>query len=222
MQRSHLLAATASLALILTAAVAVAEPQVYKLDPNHTQVGFSIRHFFSKVPGQFNKFDGQISLDEKNPGNSSVEATIEATSIDTNNEKRDNHLRSADFFEVEKFPSLTFKSTKVTAAGDKKLQVAGDLTIHGVTKPVVLDVEMLGAGTVAIGGQSMSRAGFEATTRINRKDYGLLWNRNLDQGGTLLGDDVDITILVEAVKAEAPKADAKPAATPAPPAATKK
>jgi polyisoprenoid-binding protein YceI len=215
MQPSRFLAATTSLALFLTAAVALADPQVYKLDGNHTQVGFNVRHFFSKVPGQFNKFDGQISLDEKNWANSSVEATIDAASVDTNNEKRDAHLKSADFFEVEKYPTLTFKSTKVTPAGEGKLKVDGDLTIRGVTKPVVLDVDVLGAGQVAIGGNSMSRAGFEAKTRVNRKDFGILWNKNLDQGGTLLGDDVDIVILVEAMKAEPPKAaDAKPAATP--------
>jgi len=216
MQRSRFLAATASLALFLSAAMAAAEPQVYKLDGSHTQVGFSVRHFFSKVPGQFDKFDGEIQLDDKNWANSSVNATIDATSIDTNNEKRDGHLKSPDFFDVAKYPTLTFKSTKVTSAGEGKLQVAGDLTIRDVTKPVVLDVDILGSGQIAIQGNTMTRAGFEARTRINRKDYGILWNRTLDQGGTMLGDDVDIVILVEAVKPQPPKEEAKPAATPAP------
>ena len=217
MKRMRFLVATSSLALVLSAAVAAAQPVLYNLDGSHTQVGFSVRHFFSKVPGQFNKFDGKIMLDEKNWANSSVEATIDAASVDTNNEKRDGHLKSADFFEVEKYPTLTFKSTKVTSPSQGKLQVAGDLTIRGVTKPVVLDVDYLGSGAVAIQGNSMSRAGFEARTRVNRKDFGIVWNRNLDQGGTLLGDDVDIVIMVEAMqpRPEAAKADAaKPAAAP--------
>ena len=219
MRRSRFLAATVSLALILLAAAASAQPISYKLDPNHTEVGFSVRHFFSRVPGKFNKFEGTIQLDEKNWANSSVNATIDASSVDTNAEKRDNHLRTADFFDVEKYPTLTFKSTKVTPAGDKKLKVEGDLTIRGVTKPVVLDVDYLGAGDLNMGGgrPPMNKAGFEAKTKINRKDFGIVWNRAMDQGGAMLGDDVDIAILVEADKFD-PNAAAPAAAAPAKPA----
>jgi polyisoprenoid-binding protein YceI len=198
------------------AAPSFAAPKTFRLDPAHTVVGFSVRHFFSKVPGRFNQFEGTIQLDEQNWGASSVEATIQAASIYTNQERRDNHLRSADFFDVEKFPTLNFKSTKITPGADNTLQVAGDLTIHGVTKPAVLDVSFLGSGPVSIGGKgSMERAGFEATTKVNRKDFGLVWNRTLDQGGTMLGDDVTINIQVEAMDAAAmkpPDAAAKPVA----------
>lgn len=207
----------AVLALSLAmAAPSIAAPKTLKLDPAHTVVGFSVRHFFSKVPGRFNQFEGTIQLDEKDWAASSVEATIQSASIYTNNEKRDGHLKSADFFDVEKFPTLTFKSTNVTPGADNTLQVAGDLTIHGVTKPVVLDVSFLGSGPVSIGGRgTMERAGFEATTKVDRKDFGIVWNRTLDQGGTMLGDDVTINIQVEAMNAAAmkpPAAAAKPVA----------
>jgi polyisoprenoid-binding protein YceI len=115
---------------------------------------------------------------------------IDAASIDTRNERRDNHLRSADFFEVEKFPTLVFESTKVVKKGENELAVDGNLTMHGVTKPVTLAVTFLGANA--------KTAGFEATTVVNRKDFGIVWNRTLDAGGMLLGDDVEITITIEA------------------------
>ena len=162
-------------------------------------MGFSIRHFFSKVPGQFKDFSGTIVMDEKSPPASSVEVTIQAASISTDNERRDAHLRSPDFFDVDTFPTLTFKSTKVAPAGKDKVKIAGDLTMRGVTKTVVLDVEFLGMGQVGIGGQSMgTKAGFDATTTVNRKDFGINWNKTLDQGGLMLGDDVAISLHVEA------------------------
>jgi polyisoprenoid-binding protein YceI len=202
----------AALSLMTIASAAFAAPETFKLDPSHTVVGFQVRHFFSKVPGLFKEFDGTITLDQANWDASSVEATIQAASISTNNEKRDGHLRSADFFDVEKFPTLTFKSTKVTKGEDGKLKVAGDLTIKGVSKPVVLDVDLLGVGAVGIGGSAIgTRAGFEATAKIDRKDYGIVWNKTLDQGGTMLGDDVAINIGVEAIKVEPSAAQAKPA-----------
>jgi len=195
-----------TLAALTLAASAQAAPAPFSFDGAHTQVGFSIRHFFTKVPGQFTDFAGTLNFDEKSFAGSSVEFTIQAKSISTANDRRDNHLRSADFFDVEKFPTLTFKSTKVTEPKDGKFQVMGDLTIHGVTKPVTLDCEFLGSGDTVIGGHSMGyRAGFEATTTINRKDYGLLWNKTLDQGGTMLGDDVTITLHVEAVREQPAK-----------------
>jgi len=185
--------------LALTLAVATAAsaaPATWTIDQNHSQVGFSVRHFFSKVPGTFSKFSGSVVYDPQKPENSSVKADIDPSSIDTKNEKRDNHLRSEDFFDVAKFPTLTFVSTKVTSAGRDKLKVDGNLTMHGVTKPVTLDVTFLGAGPSREGEQ---RSGFEAKTTINRKDFGILWNKTLDQGGTMLGDDVDIQLNVEGV-----------------------
>jgi polyisoprenoid-binding protein YceI len=185
--------------LALTLAVATAAsaaPATWTIDQNHSQVGFSVRHFFSKVPGTFSKFSGSVVYDPQKPENSSVKADIDPSSIDTKNEKRDNHLRSEDFFDVAKFPTLTFVSTKVTSAGKDKLKVDGNLTMHGVTKPVTLDVTFLGAGPSREGEQ---RSGFEAKTTVNRKDFGILWNKTLDQGGTMLGDDVDIQLNVEGV-----------------------
>jgi polyisoprenoid-binding protein YceI len=185
------------LALSLAIATAAsAAPATWTIDQNHSQVGFSIRHFFSKVPGNFGKFQGAIVYDPQKPEVSSVKVEIDASSINTQNEKRDNHLRSEDFFDVAKFPTLTFVSTKVAASGDNKLKVDGNLTMHGVTKPVTLFVTFLGAGPSMNGEQ---RSGFEAITTLNRKDFGILWNKTLDQGGTMLGDDVDIHLGVEGV-----------------------
>jgi polyisoprenoid-binding protein YceI len=200
MKRLVLVAAALS---TMVASAAVAAPAKYKFDTVHTRVEFRVRHIFSKVPGRFNEFDGTLMFDEKSFPGSSVEFTIQAKSIDTNQERRDNDLRSANFFDVEKFPTLSFKSTKVTAPVDGKFKVEGELTMHGVTKPVTLQAEFLGAGPVAMGGRSLGhRAGFEATTTIDRKDYGIVWNQTLDQGGTLLGDDVAIELHVEAVREE--------------------
>ncbi len=204
-------AAAFAVALSLAlASASQAAPTTWTIDPNHSQVGFSIRHFFSKVPGSFTKYSGTIVYDAQKPASSSVKAEIQATSITTNNEKRDNHLRSEDFFFVEKYPTITFESTKVTPVGDGKLMVEGNLTMRGVTKPATLDVTFLGAGPSFAGEQ---RAGFEAVTKVNRKDFNILWNKALDQGGTMLGDDVEIRIGVEGVSrpAEPPaKADAAP------------
>jgi len=201
-----------ALALSLAVASAVqAAPSAWTIDPNHSQVGFSIRHFFSKVPGTFTKYSGTIVYDPEKPAASSVKAEIDAASISTNNEKRDNHLRSEDFFFVEKYPTITFVSTKVTPVGDKKLMVDGNLTMRGVTKPATLDVTFLGSGP-SMGGEQ--RAGFEAATKVNRKDFNILWNKVLDQGGTMLGDDVDIQIAVEGV--------IRPAEPPAKPGAPSK
>jgi len=207
--------AAASLALVFAlAGQAVAAPQTWTIDPNHSQVGFSIRHFFSKVPGNFQKFSGSIVYDQANPTASSVKVSIDAASINTQNDKRDNHLRSEDFFFVEKFPTLTFESTKVTPGTESgKLKVEGNLTMRGVTKPVTLDATFLGAGPSMNGEQ---RSGFEAIAKVNRKDFGIIWNKTLDQGGTMLGDDVDINIAVEGVIRPAePPAKASTGTTPA-------
>ncbi|HET9251265.1 MAG TPA: YceI family protein [Candidatus Eisenbacteria bacterium] len=197
-----------ALALVLSfASAAHVFAATYTVDPNHSSVGFTVRHFFSKVPGSFKKFSGTIVYDPAKPAEASVKAEIDPASIYTNNEKRDGHLRSEDFFFVEKHPTLTFESTKVTPAGENKLKVDGNLTMRGVTKPVTLDVTYLGSGSAGNG----VKAGFEAITKVNRKDFGINWNRTLDQGGAMLSDDVEIRLDIEAdekteAKAEAPAA----------------
>ena len=195
---------------LLGPALASAEPVPFQIDPVHSQVGFSVRHFFGQVPGRFNDFAGTILFDEQHAAASSVETTIQAASIYTNEPKRDTHLRGPDFFDAEKYPTITFKSTKVSPAGKGKYKIAGNLTMHGVTRPVVLDTELLGVGAVGIGGQAMgTRAGFSATLTLNRKDYGISWNKVLDNGNLMLSDEVAINLQIEAAKVEAPAGEAK-------------
>jgi polyisoprenoid-binding protein YceI len=190
---------TLALALVSFAAAASAAPLTFDIDQPHSQVGFSIRHFFSKVPGQFKDFSGTIVMDPNAPAASSVEVTIQAASISTGNDGRDKHLRSPDFFAADSFPTLTFKSTKVDSAGKDRVKVTGDLTMHGVTKSVVLDVEFLGMGEVGVGGKSWgTKAGFDATTTLHRHDFGINWNKTLDAGGVMIGEDVAISLHVEA------------------------
>jgi len=209
MMRSIRASLFAALALVSAAAVAFASPVPYKIDPVHSEVGFKVRHFFTKVPGRFNDFEGTILLDDKDLTASTVDVTIQTASIYTNNERRDKHLRSEDFFFAEKFPTITFKSTKVVLGEGQKFKIDGDLTMRGVTKPVTLDAELVGMGTVGMMG---SRAGFEATTQVNRKDWGINWNKVLDNGGTMLDDNVAIELGVEAFKEEPKQGDAKPGA----------
>jgi polyisoprenoid-binding protein YceI len=201
------------LGMLVFAAPVLAAPQSYEIDPVHSRVEFTIRHMFSKVTGNFGAFKGTILYDAAAPANSSVNAEIDASSIDTNNDRRDGDLKSANFFDVAKFPTLTFTSTKVTPGSEGKLKVEGKLTMHGVAQPVVLDAAFLGSGP---GLDGATRAGFEASTKVDRKDYGIVWNKTLDQGGTLLGDDVQISLEIEAVAPDAgakgPKAEAKPKA----------
>jgi polyisoprenoid-binding protein YceI len=175
----------------------MAAAQTWDIDPTHTSVGFEVRHFFTKVAGKFNEVSGTVTFDPANPTAASTDITIPTASVDTRNERRDGHLKSADFFDTENFPNITFKSTKVEKAGENKFKVTGNLTMRGVTKPTVLDMEFLGSGPHMSGGKV---AGFSATTRINRQDFGVSWNKTLDTGGTLLSDDVDIRIDVEAVQ----------------------
>ena len=181
------------LALALPA-LASAAPVVYKVDPDHSSVGFTIRHFVSNVQGRFKDFDGSISYDKQNPAASKVELTAQAASIDTDNKDRDNHLKSPDFFDVAKFPTLTFASTSVKPKDANTLDVTGNLTIHGVTKTVTIQVSIL--GTVATKGGD--KAGFESAFTIDRLTYGVQWNRPLEGGGAILGNDVKIVISVEA------------------------
>jgi polyisoprenoid-binding protein YceI len=182
-------------ALLGLSASAQAAPTTWMIDQNHSNVTFSIRHFFSKVSGSFTKFSGTIVHDPTNIAASSVKAEIDAASIDTANDRRDGHLKSPDFFDAAKYPTLTFESTKVTAEG-KKLKIDGNLTMHGVTKPVTLEGEFLGSGTM--------KAGFEASTKVDRKDFGITWNKVVDQN-TMLGDDVEIRLAIEANNEEAVK-----------------
>lgn len=165
----------------------------YTIDPDHSSITFKIRHLFSKTSGQFKQFEGTLDYEPGKPEIWKTQAVIQAASIDTNVEKRDDHLRSKEFFEVEKFPTITFKSAQVTdaAAGGAKLR--GDLTIHGITKPVVLDLNIHGVGDDPWGN---TRAGFTATTKIDRKEFGITWNQPV-VGGLMLGDEVEITLEVE-------------------------
>lgn len=167
----------------------------WTLDPAHTAAQFSVKHLMvSTVRGQFQKVSGSVHLDDKDITKSSLEVTIDATSIFTREAKRDAHLKSPDFFDVEKFPTLTFKSTKVEKSGDKLL-VTGDLTIRGVTKPVTLTVE--GPTPAVKGPWGNTARGVSATGKLNRKDFGLNWNKALEAGGVLVGDEVQLFIDAE-------------------------
>jgi polyisoprenoid-binding protein YceI len=171
----------------------------YNVDPAHTSVQFRVRHLFTTVTGRFESFDGKIIFDDKAPAQTRVDGAIDAATINTNVKKRDDHLRSADFFDVAKFPKITFQSSGVTDLdpSGKKGKMQGTLTLHGVSRPVVLDASFLGKGKDPGGHE---RAGFHGTTTINRKDFGLTWNKALESGGFLVGDEVTIEIDVEGVQ----------------------
>lgn len=186
----------AGLMMVVSAAVVAADTIEYKIDPVHTLVGFNVRHFFARVPGRFKDFSGTILFDDKDMSKSSVDVTIKTASLDTENERRDTHLRSGDFFLADSFPTMTFKSTKVVPGPNNSALVYGDLTIRGVTKAVILEANFLGSMTDSKMGRKI--AGFDGKTTVNRKDFNILWNRVLDQGGTMLGDDVAIQLSVEA------------------------
>ena len=191
--------ASAWLAAVVIAggpAVAVAA-DTYVVDKTHSEALFTIKHLMSRVTCRFSDLSGSIAVDVANPAASSVEFTINAASIDTNAADRDKDLRSPNFFDVEKYPTITFKSSKVTPAGKDKFTVEGSLTMHGVAKQVSLPVEFLGFGKDPWGND---KAGFAVETVLNRKDYGLNWNKALDQGGFLLGDEVKVVISLEAAK----------------------
>lgn len=169
----------------------------WNIDTAHTQVEFSVRHMMiAKVRGSFEKFSGTVNLDEANPANTRVDIAIETASINTREGARDNHLRSADFFNSEVYPVMTFKSTRVDVLDGSRAKLLGDLTIRDVTKPVTLDVEFLGKAKSPWGTTS---AGFSGKTRINRKDWGLVWNQGLETGGVLVGEEVEISIELELV-----------------------
>lgn len=184
-------------ALIIVLLLVVALPAFgadpYIIDATHSNVAFSIRHIFSIVNGRFTKFKGTLQFDENAIDKFAVDMTIETASINTDNERRDAHLRGSDFFMADSFPSVTFKSTKAYR-NDKGLVVEGNLTIRGVTKPVVVPFEILGVG----GEPGKMVAGFVGSFKIDRKDFGITWNRIIDQGGMLLGDEVNIHVGIEA------------------------
>ena len=184
----------------MTASIApqVETPTIWQIDPAHTLVEFAVKHMmFATVKGRFGGVRGTIVEDAADPSRSSVEVEIEAASIDTRDEKRDAHLRSPDFLDVESYPTITFKSSRVEHAGRDRLRVVGDLTIHGTTREVVLDTTINGRGTTPFGQEV---AGFTAETTINRRDFGLNWNVALEAGGVLVGDTVKILLEVEALK----------------------
>ena len=172
----------------------------WNIDQVHSVAEFKVKHMMiSNVKGQFTRVKGALSLNESDLTDSRIEASIEAASISTRDDQRDTHLKSTDFFDVEKFPTLSFKSTRISRVADGELTIAGDLTIHGVTRSVVFNVE--GPTTPAKDPWGNTRRGVSATTKINRKDFGLTWNAALETGGILVGDEVTITLDVQFVKA---------------------
>lgn len=196
-------------AVALAQAPAPARPaagvETFVVDRVHSDASFQIRHFVSKVRGRFREFEGTMLLDRARPEASSVEFRLKAASIDTDNQRRDDHLRSADFFDAVNHPDITFKSTKLTPKGNNRFDVTGTFTMRGVAKQITVPVTFHGTVKDNRGGE---KAGFEVNTVINRKDYGVAWNQALEAGGFVLGDEVDVTINIEANK--------KPATPPSP------
>ena len=194
-----------ALVAAVTAVLFAASPALaadFDVDPAHSSVSFSVKHLVvSTVRGEFAKVSGTVSYDAKKLEATALDITIDPASVDTRDAKRDGHLKSADFFDVEKFPTVTFKSKKVEAAGKGKLKVTGELTLHGVTKPVTLSVTGPSAEVKSPFGTTVVAA--SATTTINRKDFGMNWNKALDSGGVMVSDEVALTIDVELVKKEA-------------------
>lgn len=189
-------ATTVGLILLVWTAAADAEPAVWQIDSSHTSVQFAVRHLMvSKVRGTFGKVSGVARFDPTDPSKASLEATIDATSIDTRDAKRDAHLKDADFLDVSRFPTITFKSKSVRRIDDTHYEVLGDLTLHGVTKPVTLQVE--GSPTPIADPFGKARVGGVATATIDRQDFGVAYSKAMDGGGLVVGNDIDITIDVE-------------------------
>jgi len=173
------------------------ETSTWKIDPNHSTVEFAVKHLMiSTVKGRFSEVEGEIVIADGDPSHSSVTATIKAASIDTHTGQRDDHLRSADFLDAANFPELTFTSTRITGS-ESEFEVTGDLTIRGVTREITLDVTNEGSGKDPWGGD---RIAFSATTKLDRRDFGLTWNQAIEAGGVLVGNDVKVSIDVQAVK----------------------
>ena len=189
-----------SLSTIVTLALpAFAFATTWNIDPDHSNVGFKVRHLMvSNVRGSFEKLNGSVDINDKDITKSKVSVTIDTASINSNVQKRDEHLRSADFFDVAKFPTMIFVSKKVAKAGKDKLKVTGDLTLHGITKEVVLDVD--GPSKESKDPWGNMRSGAVASTKINRKDFGLVWNAALETGGVAVGEEVTISLEIEMIK----------------------
>ena len=177
----------------------VAVPELYRADTAHSEVSFQVRHLVSKVRGRFADFDGEIRMDRERPENSTVRFTVKAASIDTGVADRDTHLRSADFFDAEQHPEIVFESRAVTPQGEDRYRVDGSLTLRGVTRDLPLEVEFLGFAKDPWGNE---KAGFETTVTLNRKDFGMVWNAALDNGGLLLADEVKIAINLQFLKTQ--------------------
>ena len=183
-----------------TSTVEVPKATTWKIDPVHSNAQFKVKHMMiSNVKGEFTNISGVLVLDSEDITKSRIEASIDAATINTHEAQRDAHLKSADFFDAEKFPTLSFKSTRVSKKGDGVLEVVGDLTIHGVTRSETFEVE--GPTAPIKDPYGFTRIGLSATTRVDRKDFGLVWNGVLETGGVLIGDQVAITLDVEFVKA---------------------
>jgi polyisoprenoid-binding protein YceI len=197
MDFSKRLKTLAIFALALAVAGLAGASDTWKIDTAHSGVDFKIRHLMSKTSGQFGTFDGTIVTDFENLDQSSVQFVIDAASIDTDNADRDKHLRSADFFDVESHPEITFVGERFTKVGENEYEVTGELTMHGVTKTVTLPVTFLGAMQDPWGN---TKAGFEIVTEVNRKDYGITWNKAMDAGSLLLGENVEIVINLQVQK----------------------
>jgi polyisoprenoid-binding protein YceI len=179
------------------------EVMAWIIDSAHSQITFSVRHMMiSNVTGRFEKFTGEVDFNETNPTQSSVSVQIEAASINTREPQRDGHLTSPDFLDAANYPLITFKSKRVETVDDSQGKIYGDLTVHGVTREVVLSVEYSGQSKM----WGKTAAGFSATARINRKDWGLNWNQVLETGGILVGEDIKISIELEIIKVEVPQA----------------
>ena len=193
----HLLASIST--IIALSLPAPASATVWNIDPDHSSVGFKVRHLMvSNVRGSFDKQSGVVDINDKDITNSKVNVTIDTASINTNVQKRDEHLRGADFFDVAKYPTMTFVSKKIVRTGKDKLQVTGDLTLHGITKEVVLDVEGPTGASKDLYGNL--RSGAVASTKINRKDFGLVWNKALETGGVAVGEEITINLEIEMIK----------------------
>lgn len=188
---------SAALSLMVMAWAPAAWAATYRIDPDHSSVEFKIRHLFSWVRGQFDEFEGTFDYEPGKPEAWKAGAVIQTAGINTRVKKRDDHLRSKDFFDVETYPTMTFAGTNVTDATATSAKLHGLLTLHGVEKPVVLDLQIYGTGKDAWGG---TRAGFTAATRINRKEFGLTWNKAVETGQLVVGEEVEITIEVEGVQ----------------------
>ena len=171
--------------------------ETFTIDPDHSEVGFSVRHLLGRTRGRFSRFSGTVRLDRARPERSSVVFEVEAASIDTRQADRDAHLRSADFFDAERFPLVRFESAGVRALGGGRYRVDGELALRGLRKPIALEVDYLGVARDPWGGE---RAGFSTHAELDRKEFGMVWNAALDNGGWILGDEVTLTIDLETIR----------------------